>query len=31
MLLMAYNMLKTIVGKPAVDAPIPASIPAAAH
>jgi cytochrome c oxidase cbb3-type subunit 1 len=31
MFIMAYNVARTIAGKPAVDAPIPASLPASAH
>ena len=31
MFIMAYNVFRTIAGKPAVDAPIPASLPASAH
>ncbi|MGO4158658.1 cytochrome C oxidase Cbb3, partial [Cupriavidus sp. YAF13] len=31
MLLMAYNVARTIIGKPAVDALIPTSVSASAH
>ncbi|MNN41078.1 hypothetical protein D3C81_1551760 [compost metagenome] len=31
MLVMAYNVVRTIVGKPATDAPIPVSLQASAH
>ena len=31
MFIMAWNVFRTIAGKPAVDAPIPASLPASAH